>query len=89
MVRLDGETGNGARVAFAYFQYQDIVWKVDADTNFDKLKFVFDKFQETEEPFEIKPTKDDNGECLTINGEPNYGKKFYVYSTNLKIEESA
>lgn len=84
-LRLDGRIEKGNRTIYAYFQYQQIVWKVDADTHFEKLKLAFDKLQKEEEPFEIKSTQKNKGKCLTIKGEPTYNKKFYVYATNISI----
>lgn len=81
-VRLDGKIGNGTRVAFAYFYYNNNKWKVDADTQFDKLKIAYDLFCAGKDPFVIIATKDGKGQCLVIDGQPKYAKKFYVYKVS-------
>ncbi|WP_293302508.1 hypothetical protein [Pedobacter sp. UBA4863] len=78
-IRLDGQTTGSTRGAAAYFKYKDNKWKVDADTQIDKLKIAFDLLREGEDPFLITPTQNNTGECLIIKGQALRNKKFYVY----------
>lgn len=78
-IRLDGQTTGSTRGAAAYFKYRGSKWKVDADTQIDKLKIAFELLQEGEDPFLIKPTQNNTGECLIIKEQPLRNKKFYVY----------
>ncbi|WP_113660977.1 hypothetical protein [Pedobacter nanyangensis] len=78
-IRLDGQTTGSTRGAAAYFKYRGNKWKVDADTQIDKLKIAFELLQRGEDPFLIKPTQNNTGECLIIKEQPLRNKKFYVY----------
>lgn len=78
-IRLDGKLKGGTRNVFAYFWYMDKKWKVNADTYIDRLKLAYDQLEHTEEPFEIKATRDHKGETLTIKGQPVRNSKFHVY----------
>lgn len=83
-IRLDGKTEGSNRKAFAYFKYQDQLWKIDADTYVEKLDIAWLMVKETNEPFIIRPTRDGKSKCLTIVGEPLTPKRFYVYQTTRK-----
>jgi len=80
-IRLDGQVTGATRSAAAYFKYRGERWKVDADTQIDKLKISFELLQEDEDPFLIKLTQNNTGECLIIKGQALRNKKFYVYKT--------
>ena len=54
-------------------------WRVKADTHIDRLKIAFDQLAVTDEPFIIKPLRDNKGEILTIKGQQVRDAKFYVY----------
>ena len=78
-VRLDGKLKGDTRNTFAYFWYNDKKWRVKADTYIDRLKLAFDEFDKTDEPFVIKPLRDNKGEVLTIKGQPVRNAKFNVF----------
>lgn len=78
-VRLDGKLKGDTRNTFAYFWYNDKKWRVKADTYIDRLKLAFDEFDKTDEPFIIKPLRDNKGEVLTIKGQPVRNTKFNVF----------
>jgi hypothetical protein len=77
--RLDGKLLGSTRNVTAYFWYLGKKWRVDADTYVDRLKIAFDLFEKSEEPFKIKHTRDQKGECLLIKGQPIRNQKFNVY----------
>ncbi len=79
IVRLDGKLKGDTRNTFAYFWYLDKKWRVKADTHIDRLKIAFDLLTDTDEPFIIKPLRDNKGEILTIKGQQVRDTKFYVY----------
>ena len=74
-IKLKGDSRN----TFAYFWYMDKKWRVKADTHIDRLKIAFDLLTDTDEPFIIKPLRDNKGEILTIKGQQIRDTKFYVY----------
>ena len=76
-IRLDGKIAGSTRNVSGYFWYQNIKWKVDADTYIDRLKLAFEAAEKSDEPFVIKNTRE--GRCLEIKGQPIRNKKFYVY----------
>ena len=78
-VRLDGKLKGDTRNTFAYFWYNDKKWRVKADTYIDRLKLAFDEFDKYDEPFVIKPLRDNKGEVLTIKGQPVRNAKFNVF----------
>ncbi len=78
-IRLDGQVTGSTRSAAAYFKYRGDKWKIDADTQIDRLKTAFELLQEGKDPFLIKPTQNNTGECLIIKEQPLRSKKFYVY----------
>jgi len=78
-VRLDGKLKGDTRNTFAYFWYNDKKWRVKADTYIDRLKLAFDEFDKSDEPFIIKPLRDNKGEILTIKGQPVRNAKFNVF----------
>lgn len=78
-IRLDGKILGASRNTIAYFWYLGKKWKVNAETQIDKLKLAFDLAQTTEEPFTVKSQRDAKDEYLEIKGQPIRGKKFYVY----------
>lgn len=82
-LRLDGCKSGSNRNPFAYFIYQDQCWKVDADTWIEKLEIAAKLFDSGEDPFLIKSTRGQKNQCLTIQGQAEYRKKFYVYLTGL------
>jgi len=79
-VRLDGKIKGDTRVVFAYFQYQDKKWKVNADTHIDRLKIAFDEIEKGNDPFVIKTLRDGKGEYLAIKGQPVRNSKLYIYA---------
>ena len=81
-IRLDGKEKGSNRKPFAYFNYQGLKWKVDADTRIDKLDIGFKVSQNSTQPFLIRPTRQNKNQCLVIEGEPLTPKRFYVYQTN-------
>lgn len=78
-VRLDGKLKGDTRNTFAYFWYNDKKWRVKADTYIDRLKLAFEEFDKSDEPFVIKPLRDNKGEVLTIKGQPVRNTKFNVF----------
>jgi hypothetical protein len=80
--RLDGKTVGSTRNVYAYFWYADKKWRVGADTYIDRLKIAFDTFEKTDSPFVIKPTRDHQGESLSIKGQPIRNQKFNVYNAS-------
>ena len=83
-IRLDGRMSGASRNVSAYFWYLKKKWKVDGDTDIDRLKLAFEKVGSTDEPFKIKPTRDKKGVCLVIKDQPLRNKKFYVYRVSGK-----
>lgn len=79
IVRLDGKLKGDTRNTFAYFWYMDKKWRVKADTFIDRLTLAFNELANTDEPFDIKPTRDNRGETLAIKGQPIRDAKFYVF----------
>lgn len=79
IVRLDGKLKGDTKKTFAYFWYNDKKWRVKADTFIDRLNIAFAEAQKSEEPFIIKPLRDNKGEILTIKGQPVRDSKFFVY----------
>jgi hypothetical protein len=78
-IRLDGKLKGNTRVVFAYFLYQDKKWKVNADTHIDRIKLAFDEWSKGNDPFVVKPLRDNQGEYLAIKGQPVRDSKFYVF----------
>ena len=79
-IRLDGKIKGDTRIVFAYFQYQDKKWKVNADTHIDRLKIAFDEVSKGNDPFVIKALRDNKGEYLAIKGQPVRNSKLYIYA---------
>ena len=79
-IRLDGKLKGDTRIVFAYFQYQDKKWKVNADTHIDRLKIAFDEAEKGNDPFVIKALRDNRGEYLAIKGQPVRDSKLYIYA---------
>lgn len=79
IVRLDGKLKGDTKKTFAYFWFKDKKWRVKADTFIDRLNIAFAEAQKSDEPFIIKPLRDNKGEILTIKGQPVRDSKFYVY----------
>lgn len=80
IIRLDGKLTGNTRITFAYFQYQDKNWRVNADTHIDRLKIAFDEFAKGNDPFVIKALRDHAGEYLAIKGQPVRNNKLYIYA---------
>lgn len=78
-IRLDGKMAGSTRHTFAYFNYQNKCWKIDADTWIEKLDIVNKILLKNQDPFLIIPTKGNKNQCLTIAGEAAFPKNFYVY----------
>lgn len=76
-IRLDGQIGPGTQAAFGFFHHNGTKWKVDSDTEIEKLDVAFKIFDQGHDPFIVKETK--KGQCLIIKDEPQPAKKFYVY----------
>jgi hypothetical protein len=49
--RLDGRLEGSYRKTVAYFLYQDVKCKIDADTYLDKLDMAYEKLKISDEPF--------------------------------------
>lgn len=79
-IRLDGKILGASRNTVAYFWYLDKKWKINAETQIDKLKLAYELAQNTDEPFVVKNARDHKGQYLEIKGQPIRGKKFYVYN---------
>lgn len=79
-IRLDGRIYGSSRKVFGYFIYDGIKWKVDEDTQINKIHTAYQLLPKN--PFEIADTKNKKGKCLIIKGEPLSKKKFYVYTCN-------
>ena len=79
-IRLDGKLKGDTRVIFAYFMYQDKKWKVNADTQIDRLKLAFAEFEKGNDPFVIKTVRDNAAEYLAIKGQPVRNAKLYIYA---------
>jgi len=79
IIRLDGKIKGDTRIVFAYFQYQDQKWKVNADTHIDRLKLAFDEFEKGNDPFVIKALRDNKGQYLAIKGQPVRNAKLSIY----------
>jgi hypothetical protein len=77
--RLDGKEFGSTKKVTAYFWYQDKKWRVDADTFIDRLKIAFEQYEKNGDPFKIKHTRDNKGECLLVKGQPIRNQKFSVY----------
>ena len=80
LIRLDGKLKGDTRIVFAYFQYQDKKWKVNADTHIDRLKIAFEEAEKGNDPFVIKALRDHRGEYLAIKGQPIRDSKLYIYA---------
>jgi hypothetical protein len=79
-IRLDGKNFGTSKKVAAYFWYADKKWRVESDTYIDRLKLAYENFDKNDEPFLVKHTRDNKGECLVINGQPLRDKKFFVYA---------
>jgi len=80
-IRLDGKLKGDTRIIFAYFQYQDKKWKVNADTHIDRLKIAFDEAEKGNDPFVIKELRDNRNQYLAIKGQPVRNAKLYIYAS--------
>jgi hypothetical protein len=79
-IRLDGKLKGNTRSFFGYFMYQEKKWKVVADTHIAKLDLIFDEINKGNDPFVIKPTRDQKGETLAIKGQPVRDTRLYIYN---------
>ncbi|TKB95737.1 hypothetical protein [Pedobacter cryophilus] len=81
-IRLDGQIKGSNRGVFGYFKFNNSFWKIDADTQIDKLDLAKKLLLKDNDALIVRPTKNNKNECLVIKGQSVWNKKFYVYKVS-------